>query len=88
MGGGGQIELLLVALIPTMAKLVQDRLPQPTVYLLVAEQQPQVKVKEMPKDPKMDRVMLPTRRTPVHFSVSNVKVGATWLGSVLPQPNC
>ena len=73
--------------IPIMAKLVWNRLPQPTAYLLVAEQQPQVKVKGMSKVPKMDRVMLQTRRTPVHFSVSDVKVGATWLRSVLHQPN-
>ena len=29
--------------------------------------------------------MLQTRRTPVHFSVSTVKVGATWLGGVKPD---
>ena len=46
----------------------------------------QGKVKGMPKDPKMIRVMLQTR-TPVHFNVSDVKVVATCLGSVLPQPN-
>ena len=61
------------------------RLPPPTMYLLVMEQGPQSKVKEMPKDPKIDRVMLQTRSTTVYFSVSDVKVGATWLGSVSPQ---
>ena len=70
-----------------MAELVWNRLPQPTIYLLVVEQGLQVKVKGMPKVPKMDRVMLQTRRTPVHFSVSDVKVGLTWLGSVPSQPN-
>ena len=74
--------------IPIMAKLVWDRLPQPTVYLLAVGQGQQGKVKGMPKDPKMVRVMLQTRRTPVHFSVSYVKVGATWLRSVPPKPNC
>ena len=87
MGEGGQTELCLVISIPIMAKLVWDRLPQPTVYLLVMEQGQQGKVKGMPKDPKTVRVMLQTGRTPVHFSVSDVKVGATWLGTVPPQPN-
>ena len=41
----------------------------------------------IPKDPKMDRVRLPTRGTPVHFSVSDVKVRVTWPGSVLPWPD-
>ena len=80
-------ELLLVASIPIMAKLVWDRLPQPTVYPLVVEQGPQVKVREVLKDPKMVRAVFQTRRTPVHSSVLDVKVGATWLGSVLPQPS-
>ena len=51
-------ELLPVTPIPTMAELVQDRPPQPTVYLLVTEQGQQDKVKGMPQDPKMVGVML------------------------------
>ena len=70
-----------------MAKLVWDRLPQPTVYLLVVEQGPWVKVEEMPQDPKVVMAAFQTKRTPVHSSVSDVKVGATWLRSVLPQPS-
>ena len=88
MGEGGQTELLLVIPIPIMAKLVRDRLPQPTVYLLVMGQGQQGKVKGMPKDPKMVRVMLQTRRAPIQFSVSNVKIEAIWPESVPPQPNC
>ena len=64
-GGGGQKELLPVIPIPIMAKLVWDRPPQPTVYLLVMEQGLLVKVKGIPKDPKMDRITLQTRSTPV-----------------------
>ena len=71
-----------------MAKLVCDRLHQPSVYLLVMEQGLQVKVREMPEDPQMVRAAFQTRRTPVHYSVLDVKVGATWLRSVLPQPSC
>ena len=86
-GREGQTGEPLVAPIPIMVELVWDRLPQPTVYPLVVGQGLQGKVKGMPKDPKMVRVMLQTRRTPVHFCVSNVKAGATWLWSVPPQPN-
>ena len=81
---GKQTELLVTP-IPIMAKLVGDRLPQPAVYLLVVGHGQQGKVNGMPKDPEMVRVMLQTRRTPVHFSVSDVRVGATWLGRVPPQ---
>ena len=35
--------------IPTMAKLVWDRLPQPAEYLLVTEQGPQIQVREGPR---------------------------------------
>ena len=87
MGEGGQTELLLVAPVPIMAELIWDILPQPTVYLQVMEQEPQVKVRGMHKDPKMVRAAFQTRRTPVHSSVSDVKVGATWLRSMLPKPS-
>ena len=53
-----QTGTLLVTPTPIMAKLVQDRLPQPTVYLLVVEQGPQVKVREMPKGPEIPREAL------------------------------
>ena len=46
-------------------------------YLLVTEQGPQVKARGMPKGPKMDRKAFQTKRTPVHYSVSDVRVGAT-----------
>ena len=87
MGEGEWTELLLVTPILIMAELVWDRPPQPTVYLLVVEQGPQVKVREMPKDPRMVRAVFQTRRNPVHSSVSDVKAGATWLRSVPPKPN-
>ena len=67
-GMGRQMGLLVVAPIPIIARLVQDRLPQPAVYLLVAEQEPQVQVKEVPKDPKMVRAAFQTKRTLVHLS--------------------
>ena len=41
----------------------------------------------MPKDPKMVRVMLQTRKNLTHSSVSSFKVGTTWLRIVPPQPN-
>ena len=87
MGEKGWTGRLLVAPIPIMAELVWDRLPQPAAYLLVMEQGPQVKARGMPKGPKMVREALQTKRTPVHFSVSDDKLGATWLGSVPPQPS-
>ena len=67
-----------------MAELVWDRLPQSAAYLLFTEQGPQVKVRGMPKDPKIVGAVFQTKRAPVHSSVSDVKVGATWLGSVPP----
>ena len=45
-----------------MAELVLHRLPQPTVYLLVMEQGPQVKAREMPKGPKIPRKALQNRK--------------------------
>ena len=87
MGEEGWTGTLLVSPIPIMAKLVWDRLPQPTVYLLVTEKGPQVKGRRKHKGPKMARKALHAKRTPVHFSVSDIKVGATWLGSVPPQPS-
>ena len=56
-GRGRTDRSTLVTPIPIMAKLVWDRPPQPTAYLLAVEQGPQVKAKGMPKDPKMVRAV-------------------------------
>ena len=87
-GGEGQTGVSLVTPIPIMVKLVWDRLPQPTVYLLVAGQELQSKVRGMPKYPKMARVILQIRRTPVHFSFCDGKVGDHMAWECATQPNC
>ena len=85
MGEDGWTGTLLVTPTPIMADLVLYRLPQPTAYLLVTEQGPQVKAREMPKGPKIPREALQIGRTPVPSSASGAKVGATWLRNVPPQ---
>ena len=60
--------------------------PQATAYLPVAEQGPQVKARGMSKGPKIAREALQIGRTPVPSSASGVKIRATWLGNVPPQP--
>ena len=90
MGEEEWAELILVTPIPIMAKLVWDRPPQPIVYLLVMEQGPQVQVREVPKDPKMVRVVFQTRRaqfTPV-FPMSRLGphgLGVCYLSKSLNQ---
>ena len=39
------------------------------------------------QEPKNGQGNAPNKKDPIPFSVSNVKVGATWPGSALPQPN-
>ena len=82
-GEEGQTEILLVTPIPIMAKLVYGQTT--SAHSISAGHGPQVKARGMPRI--MVRAAFQTRRTPVHFSVSDVKVGATWLVSVPPQPS-
>ena len=84
-GEDRQTEMLLLNPTPTMVKLAWGNLPQLAADLPVKAQEPQIKVKGMPKGPKIVREDLQTKRTPVHFSVSDVKVGATWLGMCNPS---
>ena len=86
MGEDRLTETHLVAPAHIMVKLAWDRLPQPTAYLLVVAQGPQVKARDrMPKGPKIAREALQIGRTPVPSNASGAKVGATWLRSVPPQ---
>ena len=85
MGEGGQTGTLLVLPTPIMAKLVLDKMLQPTAYLPITEQGPQVKAREMPKGLNIAREALQIRRTTVPSSASGAKVGATWLRNVPPQ---
>ena len=86
MGEDGWTGTLLVIPTPTMAKLVQDRPLQPTLYLLVMAQEPQVKASEMPKGPKIPSEALQIGRTSVPSSASGTKGGATWPRNVPPWP--
>ena len=45
-------------------------------------------VREIPKDPMMVRAVFRIQKTPACFSALDVRVGVTWLGSVLLQPRC
>ena len=54
----GQTGTPLVTPIPIMVQLVWDRPPQPIVYLVVMARGPQVKLREMPKGPKIPREAL------------------------------
>ena len=85
MGEQGWPGTLLVAPTPIMAKLVWDILTQPTAYLLVMEQGPQVKARGMAKGPKIIGEALQIGRTPVPSSASGAKVGAIWLRNVQPR---
>ena len=77
--------------VPTliMAKLVWDRLLLPAGPLLaMARGPPLLEDRDrIPKDPKIVREALQTKRIPVCCNVSDVKVEATWLWSVPPQPS-
>ena len=84
-GEDGQTGTLLVTPTPIMGKLVWDRQPQSTSYLLVVAQGLQVKARKMPKYPKIPTEALQMGRTPVPYSASGAKVGVTWLGNVPPQ---
>ena len=85
-GEDRQTGTLLVAPVPIMARLAWDRPPQPTVYLSVVAQRPQVKARDrMPKGPKRAREAPQIGRIPAPSSASGAKVGATWLRNVPPQ---
>ena len=85
MGGDRWTGALLAAPAPILAKLVWDRLPQPTVHLSAVAQEPPL-VEPGDRAPKDLKKIPPTRGIPTCSSASGARVGAIWLGNAPLEP--
>ena len=85
-GRGRWIGILLPAPAPTMGRLAWVKLPLLTAPPLQVRWTLFLREGWTPKHQMLPKMVTKTPETPTHYSVSDVRAGVTWLGSVLLQP--